>query len=91
MPCLLLALLLAVPALASDPIGDIEYFGYKGLPIAHVRAAMPVHEGATYSSRTKDEVRRVIWVASIKRGEQTREPRSACSTKGRLQCYGGSI
>ena len=75
MACLLLALLLAVPALAGDRIGDIEFFGYKGLPIAHIRAAMPVHEGATYSSQTKNEVRQALFAAI---GKQPTDVASIC-------------
>ena len=29
----------------SRPIGEIEFFGYKGLDLARVRAALPFHEG----------------------------------------------
>ena len=47
-------------AIASGRIGDIEFFGYKGIDIAKVRKALPVHEGDAYSDRTKSQVRQAM-------------------------------
>lgn len=58
--CLLLALLAIEPAIASTRIGDIEFFGYKGLDIAKIHNALPVHEGDEYSDRTKGQLREAV-------------------------------
>src|SRR5438045_3431148 len=50
----------AHPLIARDRIGDIEFFGCKGLDVAKIRSAMPVHEGDEYSDRTKNEVRQAV-------------------------------
>jgi hypothetical protein len=55
-----LLLFAGLQALASDRVGDIEFFGYKGLDIAVLRKALPVHEGDEYSSRTQELVRQAI-------------------------------
>jgi hypothetical protein len=57
---LLLALLGSLPAHASDRIGDIEFFGHKGIDVAKVREALPVREGDAYSDRTKTQVRQAV-------------------------------
>jgi hypothetical protein len=57
---LLLVFLGTAPAIARDRIGDIEFFGYKGIDIAKIRRAMPVHEGDECSDRTKNDVRRAV-------------------------------
>lgn len=53
-------LLLCAPAIASDRVGDIEFFGYKGLDVAMIREALPVREGDQYSDRTKNLVRQAV-------------------------------
>ena len=45
---------------ASDRIGDIEFFGYKGLDVARIRTALPVHDGDEYSDVTKGQIRRAV-------------------------------
>jgi hypothetical protein len=69
MPCLLkyqkrrpllLLLLAACPAIASDRIGDIEFFGYKGLDVAKTREALSVHQGDGYSDHTKNLIRQAV-------------------------------
>jgi len=57
---LLLVLLGAVQAIASDRIGDIEFFGYKGLDIAKIREALPVHKGDEFSDATKKQVSQAV-------------------------------
>lgn len=46
--------------MAQDRIGDIEFFGYKGLDIASIRKALSVEEGGQYDNRTKDRVREAV-------------------------------
>jgi hypothetical protein len=55
-----LVLLGAVQAVASERIGAIEFFGYKGLDVGYIRASLSVHEGEEYSDRTKAEVREAV-------------------------------
>src|SRR5512138_3824259 len=47
LPSILAGVLSAQPAGRPDsrPIGEIEFFGYKGLDVDRVRAALPLHEG----------------------------------------------
>jgi len=56
-------LLGCAPAFAGERAGDIEFFGYKGIDVAKVRRALPVHEGGEYSDRTKDLVRKAVAAA----------------------------
>jgi len=44
-PWLLAATMPAVAASARRPLGEIEFFGYKGLDVAAIRSALPFHEG----------------------------------------------
>jgi hypothetical protein len=61
---LALALIVVVASTASGqstrPIGEIEFFGYKGLDVDAVRAALPVHEGESVSIDARSERRRAI-------------------------------
>ena len=61
---LLLALL--VPAIASERIGDIEFFGYQGLDIAKIRQTILVQEGNEYSDLTKSKIRQAVAAATGK-------------------------
>lgn len=76
----LLVLFVVVPAIASGRIGDIEFFGYKGLDIAKIRKGLPVHEGDTYSDRTKSQVRQAV--AGIIGKEPTDVAAICCDGKG---------
>jgi hypothetical protein len=45
------------------PIGEIEFFGYKGLDLAAVRAVLPVHEGDLFPPdkiKSSDQLKRQI-------------------------------
>jgi len=77
---LLLVLLGAAPAIASDRIGDIEFFGYKGLDMAKIRETLSVHEGDEYSERTESQVRRAV-AATIGK-EPTGVNAVCCDEKG---------
>jgi hypothetical protein len=65
--CVLLALLTAplmtAPLLGADRIGDIEFFGYKGLDIAGIRNALPLKEGDAYTEETKAAIRQAVSAA----------------------------
>src|SRR5215831_16255637 len=37
------------------PIGEIEFFGYKGLDVARIRAALPFHEGDLFPPPNSDD------------------------------------
>lgn len=54
------AVLSVTPAAASERVGDIEFFGHKGLNTAELREAIPVHEGDEYSEGTEDLVRQAV-------------------------------
>jgi hypothetical protein len=60
---LLLFLVCAIAARSADRIGYIEFFGYKGLDLAAIRKAMPVHEGDAYSGQVKIQVRQALAAA----------------------------
>jgi len=60
---LVLVLLGVMRAIASERIGDIEFFGHKGLDVERIRASLPVHEGEEYSDRTKSQVREAVAAA----------------------------
>jgi len=55
-----LLLLAALPLLAGERIGDIEFFGYQGLDIAAIRSSLPVREGEEFSGQTRDKVRKAL-------------------------------
>src|SRR5262249_38670038 len=75
MMALILLLLLAGSIVLGQPepppapraIGEIEFFGYKGLDVERVRAALPFHEGDMFppagpasSDELKDRIRRAV-------------------------------
>jgi hypothetical protein len=74
-------------AAPSDTIGVIDFFGYQGLDVAKVRAALPVREGDPFTRHTKglieDAVERVIGK------KPTDVARVCCDGKGRLLIYIG--
>jgi hypothetical protein len=80
-------MLVATPAMASDHIGDIEYFGYQGLDLAKVRQAVPVHPGDAYSDGTKEQVRQAVAVAIGK--DPTDVAPVCCDEKGSRLLYIG--
>ncbi len=45
---------------AKGAIGDIEFFGYKGVDVSRIRKALPVREGDAYSDEVKSAIRRAI-------------------------------
>jgi hypothetical protein len=74
-------------AAPSDTIGVIDFFGYQGLDVAKVRAALPVRAGDPFTRNTKalieDAVERVI-------GKRpTDVARVCCDGNGRSLIYVG--
>ncbi len=84
---LLWMLLGAAPLLASGRIGDIEFFGYKGIDIAKVREILPVREGDKYSDRVRGLVRRAVAGAIGK--EPTDVDLTCCDEKGNVLLFIG--
>jgi hypothetical protein len=65
---------------ATDRIGNIEFFGYKGLDVARIRKAIPVHDGDEYSDVTKSQIRQAVVDAIGK--EPTDMAGVCCDEKG---------
>jgi hypothetical protein len=84
---LLLILLGVAPVIARDRIGDIEFFGYKGLDIANIRRTLPVHEGDEYSDRTKSQVRAAM--AGVIGKEPTDVAAICCDEEGNRLLFVG--
>lgn len=61
-------------------MGDIEFFGYKGLDVEKIRKALPVREGDEYSDGSKNEVRQAVAGALGK--EPTDVAAICCDEKG---------
>jgi hypothetical protein len=57
---LLLLTLAAAPAFAQSRIGAIDFFGYKGIDVAAVRAALTVHPGDEVNASTQDSIRAAV-------------------------------
>lgn len=84
---LLLVLLCAPLANAASIIGEIDFFGYKGLDLAKIRAALPVHEGDEQSNRTINEIRRAVTGAIG--AAPTDVSSKCCDAKGNRMLYIG--
>lgn len=74
-------LLYAASSVAADRIGDIEFFGYKGLDVVRIREGLPVHEGDEHRGGVKEQVRRAVADAAGK--EPTDVALICCDEKGR--------
>src|SRR5580765_8526315 len=48
MAVMLTAAVARVPAPDRRPLAEVDFFGYKGLDVAAVRAALPFHEGDSF-------------------------------------------
>src|ERR1017187_1102914 len=60
-------LVAVVPAVlsASDrrPLGEIDFFGYKGVDLAAIRSALPFHEGDLFppaKAKSSDDLKRQV-------------------------------
>jgi hypothetical protein len=51
------------PVHAANKLGEIDFFGYKGLDLKKVRNALPVKEGDEYLDRMKGRVRAAVIAA----------------------------
>ena len=47
-------------ALANERIGNIEFFGYKGLNLLAIQSGLPVHEGGAYTASTRQQIRAAV-------------------------------
>src|SRR5277367_7085768 len=71
----------------SDTIGAIDFFGYQGLDVAKVRAALPVHVGDTLTEKTPDQIEAAV--AKVIGKEPTDVAQVCCDEKGRSLLYIG--
>jgi hypothetical protein len=85
--CLVLGLAHATPATPADGIGDIEFFGYKGINVAKVRAALPVHQGDEYSTQAEKLIRQAVAGAIGK--EPTDVAAMCCDSEGKRLLFVG--
>jgi len=76
---ILASLVLSLTAFGRDRIGDIEFFGAKGLEMARIRDAVPVKSGDAYSDGVKGRVRKALSVVS---GEPTDVAAICCDEDG---------
>ena len=58
--CVLLLIAAVSPIFAGDRIGAIDFYGYKGIDVARLRAKLPVHTGDPHSPKTNDAIRQVV-------------------------------
>ena len=77
----------AAPVSANDRIGNIEFFGYKGLDVAKIAKAIPVHEGDEYSDVTKNQIRQAVIDLTGK--EPTDVAAVCCDEKGKRLLFIG--
>jgi len=84
---LLVVLLGSAPAHAQNRLGEIDFFGYKGLDVEKIRKALPVKEGDEYLDRMKGRVRAAV-VAAIG-VEPTDISSKCCDTNGNRLLYIG--
>ena len=87
MAVLLWSFLGSPPAKPSDTIAAIDFFGYAGLDVARVRAALPVHAGDDLTGQTKDLIKRAVLGAVGK--DPTDVAVICCDAKGMSLLYIG--
>ena len=74
-------------AKSGDTIGVIDFFGYQGLDVAKVRAALPVHEGDQLDKQTKRLIEDAVERAVGKKPTQVHAV--CCDRNGRSLIYIG--
>jgi hypothetical protein len=74
--------------MAADRIGDIEFFGYKGIDLAKVRAALPVHTGDPYSDEVETRITEAV-VKAIGKPPTERVGTVCCDESGRYLIFIG--
>jgi hypothetical protein len=87
MVLLLWGTILSAQTKPSDMIGAIDFYGYQGLNVASVRAALPVHVGSALNTQTKPAIEASIAKATGKK--PTEVAQICCDPKGRLLIYIG--
>jgi hypothetical protein len=71
----------------SDTIGAIDFFGYQGLDLASVRAALPVHVGSTLTEQTRPAIETAV--AKTTGTKPTDVAQVCCDPKGRSMIFIG--
>ena len=73
--------LVVLPAFGRGRIWDIEFFGYKGIDVAEIRKAIPVHEGDAFAGEeTKDKIRKAVTAAL---GHEPTDVTAVCCNENR--------
>jgi hypothetical protein len=83
----LLLALAAAPTFAQYRVGPVEFFGYKGIDLTKVRAALTVHPGDEINAGTKDSIRQAVMKAIGK--EPTDVDFVCCDPHGQSEIYIG--
>jgi hypothetical protein len=68
-------------------IGPIDFFGYQGLDVAKVRAALPVHVGDKFTEETQGQIEAAV--AGVIGKKPTDVGQVCCDEKGRWLIYIG--
>jgi hypothetical protein len=84
---LLWGVLVLGEAAPSDTIGVIDFFGYQGLDVAKVRAALPVRAGDPFTQQTKGLIEDAV--ARVVGKKPTDVARVCCDGTGRSLIYIG--
>jgi HEAT repeats len=58
--CIALFILCGQIAFAAGRVGDIEFFGYKGLDLEKIREALPIRKGDAFTDQTKAQIREAV-------------------------------
>ena len=74
MAVMLTAAVARVPAADRRPLAAVDFFGYKGLDVAAIRAALPFHEGDLFPPANVHSDQLKKQVASTIRQTIGREP-----------------
>jgi hypothetical protein len=69
----------------SDVIGSIDFYGYQGLNVARLRAALPVQVGSTLTKQTKPMIEKAV--AKVTGEQPTDVAQVCCDPKGRSLIY----
>lgn len=86
-------LLLGSASVGNDQIriGEVEFYGYQGLDLNEIRAAIPIHEGDELSSKQEDKI--LTRVRQAVEGATERPPTDVaficCDSRGELMIYIG--
>jgi hypothetical protein len=71
----------------SDIIGAIDFYGYQGLDVARVRAALPVQAGSPITQQTRSMIETAV--AEVTGKKPTDVSMVCCDRKGRSLIYMG--